>query len=69
MRTWTGALGAALWLVSGAFAGAAWGWAGMRIAYRFLDVDNSETAIALGVILGCAVALALWGFGWREVRG
>ena len=68
MRGVAGMVGGALWLASGAFAGAAWGWAGMRIAYRFLDVDNSETAIALGVILGCAVAMALWSLGWREVR-
>ena len=69
MRGVAGMVGGALWLISGAFAGAAWGWAGMRIAYRFLDVDNSETAIALGVIFGCAVAMALWSLGWREVRG
>ena len=69
MSTVAGAAGGLLWLVSGAFAGAAWGWAGKRIAYRYLDIDSSEGAIAVGVVLGLAVALAVWGFGWRELRG
>ena len=69
MRGGAGMLGGALWLISGAFAGAAWGWAGMRVLYRFFDVDSAEVALAGGVIFGLAVALALWGLGWRELRG
>ena len=68
MRDVSGMVGGAVWLISGAFAGAAWGWAGMRVLYRFFDVDSAEAAVAGGVIFGLAVALALWGLGWREVR-
>ena len=69
MRGGAGVLGGALWLISGAFAGAAWGWCAMRVLYRFFDVDSAEVALAGGVIFGLAVALGLWGLGWREVRG
>jgi len=69
MRGGAGVVGGALWLISGAFAGGAWGWAGMKVLYRFFDVDSAEVALAGGVIFGLAVALALWGLGWREVRG
>lgn len=69
MRGVAGMVGGAVWLVSGAFAGGAWGWAAMRVAYRYLDIDSSEGALAVGVIFGLAVALVLWGLGWRELRG
>ena len=69
MRSTSVALGRALWLLSGAFAGAAWGWAAMRVLYRFFDVDSAGAALAGGVIFGLAVALGLWYLGWREVRG
>ena len=69
MRSTAGAFGGALWLISGAFAGAAWGWAAMRVLYRFFDVDSAGAALAGGVIFGLAVALGLWYLGWRELRG
>ncbi len=69
MRSTSVALGGALWLLSGAFAGAAWGWAAMRVLYRFFDVDSAGAALAGGVIFGLAVALGLWYLGWRELRG
>ena len=69
MRGVTGVLGGAVWLLSGAFAGAAWGWAAMRVLHRFFDVDGAGAALAGGVVFGLLVALALWGLGWRELRG
>lgn len=68
MRGVPGMVGGALWLISGAFAGAAWGWCAVRVLHRFFDIDSAEAAVAGGVIFGLTVALALWGLGWRELR-
>ena len=68
MRSVEGVLGGALWLVSGAFAGAAWGWAAMRLLYRIIDDSSGEAALAGGAIFGLLVAMTLWRLGWREFQ-
>ncbi len=66
MRGIADVVGGTLWLLSGAFAGAAWGWAGVRILHRVFDDASGEAALAGGVIFGFVVALTLWRLGWSD---